>query len=224
MSTMTDKTPDDKWRPTWKPRREKKNPTNGQRPRTREAGTLNPMQRAWIDAHLKGMSDKDAALAAGYSESTARTHGYRLRHHPLVVAELRKIEERLREQTVYDCAAAFSEQGRLMELAIEAGQLNAAVKAAEARARLHGLLVDRTKADITVSSTVDLRAALAAANARILPPTLALPNSASLLPMRDQAEPHDAEFRDISDTSEAGPSDNESVPDLGRVRVPDLNA
>jgi phage terminase small subunit len=218
---MTDRTQNEKWRPEWKPRKAKKSPTTGQR----APKALNAKQRAWIDAHVKGMSDKDAALAAGYSEATARTHAYRLRHHPLVKAELAKIEERLRERTAYDCAAAFAEQGRLMELAIEAGQLNAAVKASEARARLHGLLIDRSKQEIAFANTPDLRQALEDARGRVVDVQVpALPNLRAVRPMRDLAPPVDAEFRDVSNTCGAGPSDNESLTESRRAQPPDMDA
>lgn len=52
---------------------------------------LNESQRKFVEATVRGATPKDAAIAAGLSENTARTAGARMRKHPKVVAALEAI-------------------------------------------------------------------------------------------------------------------------------------
>lgn len=49
---------------------------------------LTRKQQAFADAKLQGKSNKDAAIAAGYSQETAGPAGSRLAKHPAIVAYL----------------------------------------------------------------------------------------------------------------------------------------
>lgn len=53
--------------------------------------TLTPKQRAFVDAYAGNATQ--AALAAGYSEKSARTLGPRILEHPAVVAAIQEREE-----------------------------------------------------------------------------------------------------------------------------------
>lgn len=54
---------------------------------------LTGKHRAFADAVLAGKSNKDAAIAAGYSEKTAGPQGSRLAKHPAIVAFLKKYKK-----------------------------------------------------------------------------------------------------------------------------------
>lgn len=54
---------------------------------------LTGKHRAFADAVLAGMSNKDAAIAAGYSEKTAGPAGSRLAKNPAIVAFLKKYKK-----------------------------------------------------------------------------------------------------------------------------------
>jgi len=52
---------------------------------------LTPRKRAFVDARRKGASNRDAAIAAGYSEKTASAAGSRLAKDKDVMGELHKL-------------------------------------------------------------------------------------------------------------------------------------
>lgn len=52
---------------------------------------LNEAQRKFVEATVRGATPKEAAIAAGLSENTARNAGARMRKHPKVVAALAAI-------------------------------------------------------------------------------------------------------------------------------------
>ncbi|WP_176506371.1 terminase small subunit [Pseudomonas urethralis] len=52
---------------------------------------LTPRKRAFVDARRKGASNRDAAIAAGYSEKTASAAGSRLAKDKGVMGELHKL-------------------------------------------------------------------------------------------------------------------------------------
>lgn len=52
---------------------------------------LNEAQRKFVEATVRGATPKEAAIAAGLSENTARNAGARMRKHPKVVVALEAI-------------------------------------------------------------------------------------------------------------------------------------
>lgn len=52
---------------------------------------LNEAQRKFVEATVRGATPKEAAVAAGLSEATARNAGARMRKHPKVIAALEAI-------------------------------------------------------------------------------------------------------------------------------------
>src|SRR5271155_283164 len=53
--------------------------------------SCNSRQLKFITNHFLGMSDRKAALTAGYSESMANTASLHLRRNPLIAAEINRI-------------------------------------------------------------------------------------------------------------------------------------
>lgn len=176
---------------------------------------LTHRQRAWLDHYLKGATAKDAALAAGYSAGSTKSQTFDLLNHPLIKAELARVEALVRQQTAFDCVAAFNEQGRIMELAIANNHFSAAQKASEMRARLHGLLIDRSQMELEVNNRVDIKGALDAARARVVNLSLPAPKPANVLPACDLAQVEDAQVIDVKAALGAARNDGPSIPDAG---------
>jgi len=172
-------------------------------------GTLTPLQQAFVHEYAKAPKNATAAaIAAGYSPRSARVQVYDLLRNPSVKAELDQVRERITQETVYDAASSFKEAGEALELARVNDDPHGMMKAIEHRAKLNGLLIDRSRVE-TIS--VDLTAALRDAKARI---TAAFPRP--VRPMRDPVPAIDAEYRALPSTCNAGPSDNQSdAPALG---------
>lgn len=60
-------------------------PLHPKRKARRAASTyqrLAPKHRAFVDAYVRSWNPAEAAVAAGYAESSAKRHGYRLVHRP----------------------------------------------------------------------------------------------------------------------------------------------
>lgn len=60
---------------------------------------LTSKQRQFVEAMARGMSKRDAAVKAGYSERTAFAAGTRLAKHPEVVAAMAKLAERTKSKS-----------------------------------------------------------------------------------------------------------------------------
>lgn len=173
-----------------------------------DGGGLSPRQQAFVTLYGSGKftTATDAAVAAGYSRSSARAQSYDLLRHPLIKAELDKIAATVRDKTAFTAVEAFRETVRLRDAAEKDDQYSAAAKLNEQCLKLSGLLIDRQQ--IAVESTVDISGALADARARVtaINPSRAFlrpagdPTSPPLLPIRCQDEPIDAECIEVSRT------------------------
>jgi len=178
-------------------------PKTKTKPEPARGGMLTPLQQAFVYEYAKAPKNAtQAAIAAGYSPRTARVQVYDLLRNPKVRSELDRIRDQVTRETVYDVAVSFNEAGEALEIARQAEDPHGMMKAIEHRAKLHGLLVDRSRVE-TIS--VDLTAALRDAKARL---TAAFP--APVRPMRDPAPAIDAEYRALPSTCDAGPTDNQS--------------
>lgn len=163
-----------------------------------DGGQLSWKQQEFLRHFATGITATEACRRAGYSERSARSTAFDLLRHPIIKRELEAIRAKLREQTLWAAADSFEELGRIMDAAEAAGHFSAAVKAAEQRARVHGLMVDKQKVDVTVE-VIDISGALAEARARILRPRC------------DPAQIEDAEYTAQPSGCDARPGDCESL-------------
>ena len=178
-----------------------------------DGGTLPPQRFKFAMAYAAGMSQKDAALAAGYSPNSTAAP-YDAMKDPRVKAEVERVRESLRQQTEYDAQRAFEEAGAAVAFAEKTNNATAYCRAIELRMRLNGLLVDKQK--IEFESTIDIAGALAEARAR-----------ATLRPTCDPALIEDAEYTTQSSGCSVGARDYESVsrlPAPPSPRSPDMDS
>ena len=117
----------------------------------------------YIDAIIRGLGKTDAAIAAGFSPSTAKHSVHRIHNRPRVQAAIQKAQEEVRKQAVYDTASALREIDSTILYAREKGSAISIAKLLDLKCRLCGLIVDRAH---VVTETVDLRAALLESKAR----------------------------------------------------------
>lgn len=163
-----------------------------------DGGTLTQKQQAFVTLYGSGRfaTVTDAAIAAGYSQASARAQSYDLLHHPQIRAELDKIAATVRDKTAYNAVEAFRETVRLRDAAERDEQFSAAAKFNEQCLKLSGLLVDRQQIEVALPSVAD---ALAAARSRVTwTDNRAFPSPP--LPIGCQAEPIDAECTEVSGT------------------------
>lgn len=159
---------------------------------------LTPKQRAFVAAYQTGISATQAAIAAGYSEHSARHIAHTLMHdNKLVRAELDKVSQNLAKAADYNGERCMAELDKAIAFAVQAKNPNAYVKAIELRARLAGLL--RDKLDLNIGAQPDIAEALATARSRVL------------RPMRDPADHIDSEFVALPGFVGTRPIDNEST-------------
>lgn len=159
---------------------------------------LTPKQRAFVAAYQTGISATQAAIAAGYSEHSARHIAHTLMHdNKLVRAELDKVSQNLAKVADYNGERAMHDADDAIAFAKQHKQASAMVKAVELKARLAGLL--RDKLDITVGTQPDIVGALDAARARVL------------RPMCDSAPAIEGDFVALPASAGSSPIDNEST-------------
>jgi phage terminase small subunit len=141
---------------------------------------LTHKQALYVQHLASGMDSRQAARAAGFSESFSRVAAYRLGKIPAVVKTLEEIRKKGCELAAYGLSEAMKEAKDDHDLAVTKGQMIAAVRATELRMKLSGLLIDK----VQIEAPVDLRGAMEAAKMRVLN-ILASPSQACLGPVDD---------------------------------------
>jgi DNA-binding CsgD family transcriptional regulator len=124
---------------------------------------LTDKQRRYVERLASGLPSRDAARAAGYSDSYAMVAAHRLKKKPSVAKALEAIRDEGRKLAVYDLARAMEEAQEVIDFAKKNKNAMAYFKAVQHRADLSGLLIDRVEAVV-----VDLRGSLEAAKTRVL--------------------------------------------------------
>jgi hypothetical protein len=131
---------------------------------------LTDRQRRYVEHVASGMASRQAAEIVGYSKSFSKVIGHRLKKHSAVKQVVEAIRKEGMKVAVYDLATAMREAEEVIAFAKQHKHPTAYFFAVRHRAHLSGLLIDRIEI-----ATVDLTAALARAEARVLSITDALP-------------------------------------------------
>jgi hypothetical protein len=154
-------------------------------------------QQKFIQALQMGLDGTHAAIAAGYSQRSARFTAYELQNcNKPVMSALAKVRVELSERAAYTGDKAMQEASEAIARAIINKNDNAVARLIELRAKLSGLL--REKLDITLEHRPDIGNALATARAR------------ALRPMRDLPPPIDGEFQALPTSAAARAPDKKS--------------
>ena len=112
---------------------------------------LSPAQEAFAQALAKGMTQKQAAIEAGYSPHSAHVQGARL----FAKAKVKQRVAQLQMSRLHDIDSArfdhIEQLVALRELAKDKGQIAAAIKAEELRGKVLGLYVEQSVRETVVS-------------------------------------------------------------------------
>ena len=108
---------------------------------------LTPKQEKFAQNVAKGMSQKEAAIAAGYSEKNAVKAGYVLAsdQNPLVQQKIQALQEKASKKVELDLATHLTDLKDIREGAMRNGAWSAAVTAEVARGKAAGLYVNRSE-------------------------------------------------------------------------------
>jgi phage terminase small subunit len=108
---------------------------------------LNARQQAFVAYKLAypASSDYEAAAAAGYPTATDRGIASRVANHPLVRAALESRAAVVSAQAALSREAHLNQLERLRELAIEQGQISAAISAEHHRGKVGGYYEDKLR-------------------------------------------------------------------------------
>ena len=108
---------------------------------------LSPKQEKYAQNVAKGMSKKDAALDAGYSEKNAKRAGYVLDSdaNPLVKQRIQALQERAAKKVSLDLSTHLTDLKDIREGAMRNGAWSAAVTAEVARGKAAGLYINRSE-------------------------------------------------------------------------------
>jgi hypothetical protein len=126
------------------------------KPATRRPMTVR--HHEYVAGKLAGKSDRQAAIDAGFTASSASSRALELNAREDVQALIAGGKKRLMKATDYTAEAAFVELDDLVVEAKTAKQYGAAVKAVEAKCRMVGIL-DKPNALLVISVEDALREA-----------------------------------------------------------------
>ena len=113
---------------------------------------MNPKQERFCQEYAVDLNGAQAAIRAGYSPKTAKEQASRLLTNAHVRARVDEliVEYRERVEVSVDSITELLREDR--QLAHKLGQAGAAVSATEKLAKLHGLLSERLKVDVNVTT------------------------------------------------------------------------
>jgi|TARA_R110000782_G_scaffold131200_1_gene222971 phage terminase small subunit len=108
---------------------------------------LTPKQQKFAQNVAKGMSKKDAAIAAGYSEKNATKAGYVLSsdENPLVKKKIEALQTSAAKKVSLDLSTHLTDLKDIREGAMRNGAWSAAVGAEVARGKAAGLYINRSE-------------------------------------------------------------------------------
>jgi phage terminase small subunit len=118
---------------------------------------MTPKRKAFVTEYVKDKNGAQAAIRAGYSPKTARAIASELLTIPDVAQEIAKRQERAAEKAEFTVAAHLAKLEELRNAAIDAGQLNAAIRAEELRGKVIGFYTERVEHSGTVSMSAEQR-------------------------------------------------------------------
>jgi hypothetical protein len=130
-----------------------------------------------------------AALTAGYGKAYAQAAASCVGKAPSVAKAIENIRQKGREMAAYDLSRAMQEAQEMIDFAKGTKNAMAYYKAVSLRAELSGLLIQQLHIKQEV---IDLRSALQEARTRVINPTLALSQRATVVDPFEKA-PEDAQ-------------------------------
>ena len=118
---------------------------------------LTPKQEKFAQNVAKGMSKKDAAIDAGYSEKNATKAGYVLTsdENPLVQEKIQALQNRASKKASLDLATHLTDLKDIREGAMRNGAWSAAVGAEVARGKAAGLYINRSELVVNKVETMN---------------------------------------------------------------------
>ena len=117
---------------------------------------LTPKQEKFAQNVAKGMSKKDAAIAAGYSEKNATKAGYVLssEENPLIQQKIQALQTSTSKKVGLDLATHLTDLKDIREGAMRNGAWSAAVGAEVARGKAAGLYINRSELVVSKVDTM----------------------------------------------------------------------
>lgn len=126
---------------------------------------LTPKQESFIEHYLSGVNGVDAAIAAGYSPTSAKFQASNLlRNNEMVKTAIQSAQAEFKERRQFSIETAVVEAEELALEAKSAKQFAVAAKLLELKCKLYGLLIQKVEVKET---KIDIRAILEEADKRI---------------------------------------------------------
>jgi phage terminase small subunit len=118
--------------------------------------SLNARQQKFVNAYLVSGNATSAAVAAGYSEKTAKQIGSRLLTNVDVAAAVNTKQEKAAEKAELTLQSHLDALNALRDQAADAEQFSAAVSAEVSRGKAAGLYVERSEQKLSGKVTVQI--------------------------------------------------------------------
>lgn len=109
------------------------------------ARMLNPQQMKFVVEYLKTNVGKSSAIAAGYAAGSASSKASQLLRNKLVIEEIKKTQTLIQNEGIYNLKKAMEDADRAYEIARANCNAAAMTSAATLKAKLAGLMVERSE-------------------------------------------------------------------------------
>ena len=118
---------------------------------------LTPRQEKYAQNVAKGMSKKEAAVGAGYSEKNAARAGSMLdsKANPLVSERIQSLQKKAAKKVELDLSTHLTDLKDIREGAVRNGAWSAAVTADVARGKAAGLYINRSELVVNKVETMN---------------------------------------------------------------------
>lgn len=103
------------------------------------------MQQKFVAEYLRTSQPRASAVSAGYGEKNAKSMAYQLLKHPLVKVEIEKARALVQEEGIYNLKKAMADADEAYQVAKEKNNPAAMTAAATLKAKLSGLMVERSE-------------------------------------------------------------------------------
>lgn len=109
------------------------------------AKQLSIQQQKFVTEYLKSWDARSATLLAGYAEKSARSMSYQLLKIPGIAAEIKKAQDAIQQEGIYNLEKAMKDADAAYEMAKLKKNAAGMTAAATLKAKLAGLMVDRSE-------------------------------------------------------------------------------
>ncbi len=118
---------------------------------------MTPKQKRFVEEYIRDSNATQAAIRAGYSKKSAVISGHKNIRKAYIASAIEKLVAPIREGAGITLSEHLSTMERLRDLAIDAGQMGAAITAEFNRGKASNLYTERSQVTVETVETLSTR-------------------------------------------------------------------